>query len=52
MFQNEEDTGVRAESLLGDPACSLSEVGYHCGFREHASFSRAFKRWAGKTPWD
>ena len=42
----------RAESLLGDPACSLSEVGYHCGFSEQASFSRAFKRWTGKTPSD
>lgn len=40
----------RAESLLGDPLCSLSEVGYHCGFSEQASFSRAFKRWTGKTP--
>ncbi len=42
----------RAESLLGDSACSLSEVGYHCGFSEQASFSRAFKRWTGKTPSD
>ena len=42
----------RAESLLGDPACSLSEVGCHCGFSEQASFSRAFKRWTGKTPSD
>ena len=42
----------RAESLLGDPACTLSEVGYHCGFSEQASFSRAFKRWTGKTPSD
>ena len=42
----------RAEGLLGDPACSLSEVGYHCGFSEQASFSRAFKRWTGKTPSD
>lgn len=40
----------RAETLLGDPLCSLSEVGYHCGFSEQASFSRAFKRWTGKTP--
>ena len=38
----------RAESLLGDPACSLSEVGYHCGFSEQASFSRAFKPLDGK----
>ena len=42
----------RAESLLGDASCSLSEVGYHCGFSEQASFSRAFKRWTGKTPSD
>ena len=40
----------RAETLLSDPLCSLSEVGYHCGFSEQASFSRAFKRWTGKTP--
>ncbi|OUV61841.1 MAG: hypothetical protein CBC82_05765 [Cellvibrionales bacterium TMED122] len=42
----------RAESLLGDPAYSLSEVGYYCGFSEQASFSRAFKRWTGQTPSD
>jgi len=27
----------------------LAEVGFYCGFSEQASFSRAFKRWTGKT---
>ena len=40
----------RAESLLADSSYALSEVSYQCGFSEQASFSRAFKRWTGKTP--
>lgn len=40
----------RAESLLADSSNTLSEVSYQCGFSEQASFSRAFKRWTGKTP--
>ena len=39
-----------AESLLADSTHTLGEVGYYCGFSEQASFSRAFKRWTGKTP--
>ena len=39
-----------AESLLADSTNTLAEVGFYCGFSEQASFSRAFKRWTGKTP--
>jgi AraC-like DNA-binding protein len=39
-----------AESLLADATNTLAEVGFYCGFSEQASFSRAFKRWTGKTP--
>jgi AraC-like DNA-binding protein len=39
-----------AESLLADASFTLTEVSFYCGFSEQASFSRAFKRWTGKTP--
>lgn len=39
-----------AESLLADASNTLTEVSFYCGFSEQASFSRAFKRWTGKTP--
>jgi AraC-like DNA-binding protein len=34
---------------LADATNTLAEVGFYCGFSEQASFSRAFKRWTGKT---
>jgi AraC-like DNA-binding protein len=45
--------GVRrrlALRLLRDKAVSVKEVSYRLGFAEPAAFSRAFKRWTGKSP--
>jgi AraC-like DNA-binding protein len=39
-----------AKRLLRDPKVSVKEVGYRLGFAEPAAFSRAFKRWTGKSP--
>ena len=39
-----------AEGYLRDPTLSLSEVAYLLGYREEASFFRAFRRWSGTTP--
>jgi AraC-like DNA-binding protein len=33
-----------------DPQYSLNEVAYLLGFAEPGNFSRAFKRWYGKSP--
>ena len=40
----------RAAALLANQRCSVAEVGFLLGFAELSSFSRAFKRWTGKTP--
>ena len=40
----------RAVALLADQRCSVAEVGFLLGFAELSSFSRAFKRWTGKSP--
>lgn len=40
----------RAVKLLRDPALSVKEIGYRLGFSDPAAFSRAFKRWTGKSP--
>lgn len=40
----------RATALLANPRCSVAEAGFLLGFAELSSFSRAFKRWTGKTP--
>jgi AraC-like DNA-binding protein len=44
---------VRAElaknKLVGSDL-SLAEIGFLLGFSEQSSFTRAFKRWTGKTP--
>lgn len=39
-----------AQGYLGDAALTLAEVGYLLGFREPASFYRAFRRWFDTTP--
>ena len=39
-----------ALKLIRDPALSVKEIGYRLGFSDPAAFSRAFKRWTGKSP--
>jgi AraC-like DNA-binding protein len=40
----------QAATLLANPRYSVAEVGFLLGFTELSSFSRAFKRWTGKSP--
>ncbi|ANM30932.1 AraC family transcriptional regulator [Acidobacteria bacterium Mor1] len=51
-FKNLVDETRRrlAESLMQQPRYSLSEVGFLTGFSEQSAFSRAFKRWTGRSP--
>lgn len=51
-FQTLTETTRRelAEGLLRDERYSLAEVAFLTGFSEQSSFTRAFKRWAGRTP--
>lgn len=39
-----------AEGLLRDDSHSLAEIAFLTGFSEQSSFTRAFKRWVGRTP--
>ena len=39
-----------AQSYLADSSLAISQVAWLLGYREHASFCHAFKRWTGKTP--
>ena len=39
-----------AEKLLSETEYSLAEIAFLTGFSEQSGFTRAFKRWAGKTP--
>ena len=39
-----------ATRLLGDAQMAIGEIGFMLGFSEPSAFSRAFKRWTGKTP--
>jgi AraC-like DNA-binding protein len=48
----DEARRVRAEALLADGRTSLAEVALAAGFSELSAFSRAFKRWTGKSPGD
>jgi AraC-like DNA-binding protein len=39
-----------ALQYLEDPARSVTDITFLLGFSEQSAFSRAFKRWSGKTP--
>lgn len=39
-----------AERLLGQTDHSLAEIAFLTGFSEQSGFTRAFKRWSGRTP--
>lgn len=51
-FQTLVDDSRRslATRLVGRGDVSLSEVSFMTGFADQSSFTRAFKRWAGRTP--
>lgn len=40
----------QALSHLKQGSLSISEIAYLLGYADHASFSRSFKRWTGKSP--
>ncbi|QDC10781.1 AraC family transcriptional regulator [Oceanicola sp. D3] len=46
----EETRRNLAEGLLRDETHSLAEIAFLTGFSEQSAFTRAFKRWVGKTP--
>jgi AraC-like DNA-binding protein len=39
-----------ADSYIRDMETDLTEIAFLLGFSEHSAFSRAFKRWTGKSP--
>jgi len=40
----------RAETFLAQSDLSLAEIAFALGFSEHAAFTRAFRRWTGRSP--
>ncbi|MBX3174682.1 MAG: AraC family transcriptional regulator [Gemmatimonadaceae bacterium] len=41
---------ARAEMLLQDRSLSCSEIAFLLGYAEPAAFTRAYRRWTGRTP--
>ena len=39
-----------AEGYIDNPEIELQEVAFLLGFTEYSAFSRAFKKWTGKSP--
>ncbi|MCG6896360.1 MAG: helix-turn-helix domain-containing protein, partial [Thiocapsa sp.] len=39
-----------AAQYLADPGRSLAEITFLLGFSELSSFSRAYRRWTGRSP--
>jgi AraC-like DNA-binding protein len=41
-----------ARRYLGNTDLDASEIGFHLGFANASAFTRAFRRWSGRTPLD
>ena len=39
-----------AETYIGNPRLSITEISYLLGFSEPSSFARTFRRWTGTSP--
>jgi AraC-like DNA-binding protein len=48
----DETRKILAEEYVANHKLSLSQVAYMLGFSDQSNFSRAFKRWTGKSPRD
>jgi AraC-like DNA-binding protein len=48
----DETRQVLAEEYVADHKLSLSQIAYMLGFSDQSNFSRAFKRWTGRSPRD
>ncbi|MFV2060407.1 MAG: AraC family transcriptional regulator [Gammaproteobacteria bacterium] len=46
----EETRSSLAKQYVEDSALSITEISYLLGFSETSNFTRAFKRWTGKSP--
>jgi AraC-like DNA-binding protein len=40
----------RSERLLAETDLQVSEVAFRAGYTDVSNFTRAFRRWTGKTP--
>ncbi|MEM7139071.1 MAG: AraC family transcriptional regulator [Myxococcota bacterium] len=47
---SEEARKERAEVLLRDPSIRVADVAYAVGYDDVTSFTKAFRRWTGKSP--
>ena len=43
-------SGEEARRYLDDPSKSVTEITFLLGFTDTSTFTRAFKRWTGRTP--
>jgi AraC-like DNA-binding protein len=46
----DEERATLAREYLNDPGLSIAEVAYLLGYAEPSAFTRAFKRWTGRSP--
>jgi len=46
----EQELKQRAVERMKNPALSVSEIAFQLGYHDVSNFSRAFRRWTGKTP--
>ena len=52
LLRSAKEELARADRLIDEPANTIAEIAFKCGFNNLSNFNRIFKKYKGYTPHD